>query len=49
MGVSVGLHTNYVLALIIIAVSSIALYLTEKCEHTTLYTINKNIYVTPKK
>ena len=38
-----------IILIIIIAVVSIAPYLTDKCEHTALYMLNKNVYIKPKK
>ena len=35
--------------IIIIVVISVALYLTDKCEHTTLYKTNKNGCMKPQK
>ena len=42
-------YVMILLITIIIAVVSIAPYLIDKCEHTALYMLNKNVYIKPQK
>ena len=44
-----SLLIQFVRLIILTVVTSIALHLTEKCEPTEIYTINKNVYIKPHK